>query len=178
MPVGGVPSRSVRMFATPLLAFPLHDPPDQPAVSTEGAAMRLPAIASAMVALPTAGFFLAAPAGADPQVDVTGSYTVDGTGATWTVTSCGPGCVDAASSDGTKRHLHLSDHRWVSVPYVGSVLCPLDQSRAAAEMVTTVNAEFTHYTDEMLRPVGTCDNGYPAIGETENAVGHGLVKNG
>lgn len=132
--------------------------------------MRIFGIAAAVIAL---GWALAAPASADPSV--VGSYDVVNSPEVWTVTSCGADCVDVASNTGPNRHLHLNDGRWVSTPYVGSVHCPVDNSEATTEMVTTVDANFTGYTDNMLKVIGTCRDGYSFIGQTIDVSGE-LIK--
>ncbi len=122
-----------------------------------------------VVAVAAIGFFTAATASAAP--DVTGQYHVENSSETWTVTSCGVDCVDVNSSGGHNRHLHLNDSRWVSVPFVGSVHCPVDNSEAAAEMTTTVNEGFTEYNDHTIRVIGTCENGYSFIGQAPDVSG-------
>lgn len=115
----------------------------------------------------------AAPAVAEP--DVTGEYNVLNTLEMWAVTSCGDGCIDINSTTGPNRHLHHNGSQWVSMPYVGSVHCPLDNSNAAAEMTMTVNEGFTGYAEHTIRVIGTCENGYSFLGENPDT-GGSLVK--
>jgi hypothetical protein len=97
-------------------------------VVASGASPQAQAAAPAQAAPPAP----AASAGAQ----VSGTYTVkasDGSTSTWTITSCGPGCLHIVSSQGGSVNAQLVNGRWTfPLHSEAAVLCP-DGAKVAAD---------------------------------------------